>query len=169
MITADRMLAAIVRLVLKWSSERISMISAGSSGMNPIRKLSMNSVVSPVSIVFPVTDRKLITQYAANESMNGITDVLTIPGILLLTSVFVRSATSSALVDTGEHLSPKNTPERIAPPASIGFIPIASDIVMHMTPTVAALPNDVPVRKDMSELTMNTAPRNHSGWIMGMA
>ena len=103
------------------------------------------------------------------EMANGRIEERIMTGIFPFTSVFVRSETRSALVETGEHLSPKNTPDSTAPPASTGLIPMDSAIVMDITPTVAALPKEVPVRKDIRQLIRKTAPRNHSGRIPGRA
>ena len=112
---------------------------------------------------------RLRSQYAASEMTNGSIDVFIIPGMLSTTFVFVRSATRSALVETGEHLSPKNMPESTAPPESIGLMPMAFAIVIQITPIVAALPNDVPVRKEINELMTKTAARNHWDLIIGRA
>ena len=65
-------------------------------------------------------------------------------------SVSVRAETSRALVDMGEHRSPKKDPDRMAPAASTGDSPMAVAMVMQMVPTVAAVPKEVPVRKDMA-------------------
>ena len=110
---------------------------------------------------------RLSSKYMTIDNENGIKDVFIIFGILSLTFVFVRSATKRALVDTGEHLSPKKIPESIAPPENIGFTPIAFESVIHMMPMVAALPKEVPVKKEISEFIRKTAAKNHPGLIKG--
>ena len=60
----------------------------------------------------------------------------------------VSSLTRRALVETGEHRSPKRTPESIAPPVRMGFAPIVIPIVTQITPIVAAEPKDVPIRNE---------------------
>ena len=112
---------------------------------------------------------RLRRKYRHNERANGKKDVLIISGMLSMTFVFVRSATRRALVDTGEHRSPKNMPERIAPPESMGFTSMAFAIVIHITPVVAAVPKDVPVRKEIKELTMKTIARKDDGFMNGRA
>ena len=80
-------------------------------------------------------------------------------------SVQVSVETSSALVETGEHRSPKKTPERIEPPVKTGLIPSAEAIVAQTTPIVAAVPNEVPVKKDMAQLSRNVIRRKMEGRI----
>ena len=58
-------------------------------------------------------------------------------------------ATSSALEDMGEHRSPKNTPDRMAPPSKGAGSPAARPNIMQIKPMVLAVPKDVPVRKDI--------------------
>ena len=103
----------------------------------------------------------------AMDNENGIKDVFIIFGMLSVTFVFVRSATKSALVDTGEHLSPKKMPESIAPPENTGFTPMAFASVMQMTPMVAAVPKEVPVKNEISEFIRKTAAKNQLGLIKG--
>ena len=98
-----------------------------------------------------------------HAAAKGTAPVLIIPLMLPKMPVFVMSATRRALVDTGEHLSPKKMPERMAPPVRAGLMPRALPMVMHITPIVATLPNDVPVRKDIKEFMRNAAMRNHEG------
>ncbi len=71
--------------------------------------------------------------------------------------VWVRVLTSCALVDTGEHRSPKYTPERIAPPRSAGEICMDVPSVMVMTPMVAADANDEPVNNDIRQFSRNVS------------
>ena len=49
------------------------------------------------------------------------------------------------------------------------YMPMAFAIVIQITPIVAALPNDVPVRKEINELMTKTAARNHWDLIIGRA
>ena len=65
--------------------------------------------------------------------------------------VLVKPATNKALVDIGEQRSPKYMPEREAPPSRAGSIPMILPIVMQMTPIVAIVPKDVPVRNDTKQ------------------
>ena len=106
-----------------------------------------------------------MAEYSSSERMKGTRALLIILAMLSKKSVFVMSAISSALVDTGEHLSPKKIPDITAPPVSTGESPSAFPAVIEITPMVAALPNDVPVRNDTSELMMNAAGRNQEGEI----
>ena len=68
-------------------------------------------------------------------------------------------------MDTGEHRSPKNTPERIAPPVRISLHPIAFAMVMQITPMVAAVPNAVPVRTDTRQFKRNAIKIITDGFI----
>ena len=65
-------------------------------------------------------------------------------------SVPVNSATSSALVDTGEQRSPTKMPERTAPPMRLPSMPRLRPIVAQMTPIVAAEPSAVPVSVEIA-------------------
>ena len=84
-------------------------------------------------------------------------------------SVFVTSATSSALVDIGEQRSPKKLPDRMAPPSSAGSVPIPPPIIMQITPTVAAVPREVPVRTDTSAHSRKEARSSSDGENSRMA
>ena len=61
----------------------------------------------------------------------------------------MRADTSRALVDMGEHRSPKKDPDRMDPAESTGLSPMVLAMVMQMAPMVAAVPKEVPVRKDI--------------------
>ena len=79
--------------------------------------------------------------------------------------VSVSSDTRRALVETGEQRSPKKIPERIAPPQSHGDTERTDPIVAQTTPTVAAVPNEVPVSTETSEFKRNTIRRKNDGFI----
>ncbi|MPN17124.1 hypothetical protein SDC9_164474 [bioreactor metagenome] len=64
----------------------------------------------------------------------------------------VKFATKFALEDIGEHLSPKYAPAIIAPEAIFKLIFPALAIKINATPTVLTVPNDVPKRKDTTQL-----------------
>ena len=73
---------------------------------------------------------------------------------------------SKALVETGEHLSPKYAPEMIAPPIIAGLILRASATVMHIVPIVADVPNAVPVRNETKQLSKNESTTKKLGCII---
>jgi hypothetical protein len=77
----------------------------------------------------------------------------------------VIPATSNALVDTGEHLSPKKAPDNTAPPVSIGLTPIVEPMEAQITPIVAEVPNDVPVRTESPLLRRKVIRRKMDGLI----
>ena len=77
--------------------------------------------------------------------------------------------TSWALEDMGEQRSPKKLPERTAPPVRAGSRPAALDISMQITPMVLAVPNEVPVRKDIMEHRRNVHSTKNLGSINPMA
>lgn len=83
--------------------------------------------------------------------------------------VSVIAATSRALVDTGEQRSPKKTPERIAPPVSTGETSMAVPIAAQMTPIVAAVPKEVPVRTEITQLSRKVISRKIEGRIRSAA
>ena len=83
--------------------------------------------------------------------------------MLRKTLVPVNSATSSALVETGEQRSPKYTPESTAPPVSTMGTPMARPSAAQITPMVAAVPKDVPVSTESRQLSRNTMTRKHHG------
>ena len=74
-------------------------------------------------------------------------------------------ATSRALVDTGEHLSPKKAPDKTAPPVSIGLTPIVEPMEAQITPIVAEVPKDVPVRTESPLLRRKVIRRKTDGRI----
>ena len=89
--------------------------------------------------------------------------------MLSKTLVPVSSATSSALVETGEQRSPKSTPDRTAPPIRRMSTPIAPPIVAQITPMVAALPKEVPIRTDTAQLSRKVIRRKTPGRISAEA
>ena len=89
--------------------------------------------------------------------------------MFLKISVLVSSDIRSALVETGEHLSPKSEPASIAPPTITGFIPIDFAIVIHITPIVAEVPKDVPIRNETRQLSKNVISTKISGVIKSIA
>lgn len=89
----------------------------------------------------------------------GTTAVLTMRRQFVKISVFVMAATRRALVDMGEQRSPKYEPAMMAPPEYIGGIFMLLAIVMQITPMVAAVPKDVPVRADTRAHSRNDARR----------
>ena len=74
-------------------------------------------------------------------------------------------ATRSALVETGEHLSPKYTPDNIAPPVKRGSTFITAPIEAQITPIVAAVPKEVPVNMDIPLFSRKTIRRKTDGRI----
>ena len=78
----------------------------------------------------------------------GTAAVLNIFRILSNRFVSVTEATRIALLESGEHLSPKKQPEITAPPLITGLTPAVPAIVILITPIVAAVPNEVPVIKE---------------------
>ena len=84
-------------------------------------------------------------------------------------SVFVSSLTRIALVETGEQRSPKKIPARIAPPVYIEGIPLLSAMVIQITPMVAALPKEVPVRKETRQHRRKEASSMTDGLHMAEA
>jgi hypothetical protein len=104
-------------------------------------------------------------RYIAHVRKKGTIEVLNMSFMLLYKFVPVTSETNSALVETGEHLSPQNTPDKIAPPISTGFMLKASPIVIQMDPIVAAVPKAVPVRKESPQLSRNAITGKYWGTI----
>ena len=103
--------------------------------------------------------------FIAQDMKKGTTAVFIIFFILTNKSVLVSVLTRIALVDIGEHLSPKYEPARTAPPVRRVFISIACPIVAHITPIVAAVPNAVPVSTETKQHRINAATRNTDGVI----
>ena len=100
-----------------------------------------------------------IARNAAHDSTNGTSEVRSMAGMLPDTVVRVSVATSRALVETGEQRSPKYAPDRTAPPVNTAGTPASLATKAQMVPMVAAVPNDVPVRNDMSEHKRNVASK----------
>ena len=78
-------------------------------------------------------------------------------------SVCVTSATRVALEETGEQRSPKKAPDRTAPPSKNGGILIVEAMTEQITPMVAAVPKEVPVRKESIAFKRNVIIRNTEG------
>ena len=76
--------------------------------------------------------------------------------------VFVSSLTKSALVEKGEQRSPKNAPDRMAPP-SRGLVPAEIPMLMQMTPMVAEVPKEVPVSTEIPQQSRKETSRMISG------
>ena len=74
-------------------------------------------------------------------------------------------ATSRALEDMGEHRSPKNTPDRMAPPSKGAGRPAARPSIMQIKPMVLAVPKEVPVRKDIRLQSRKAQRAKAPGWI----
>ena len=129
--------------------------------LNSLANIPVTSGISPSArgIMNP------IRTYIAHVSTNGTMDVLNISFILLYRFVPVTSETSRALVETGEHLSPQNTPDNIAPPITTGSILNASPMVIQIEPIVAAVPKAVPVRNDRAQLSRNAITGKNWGTI----
>ena len=89
--------------------------------------------------------------YRTAVTIKGINAVLTIVLILLKISVSVNSLIKCAPDDIGEQRSPKNIPERMAPPAYTAGIFILFANVIQIMPIVAALPKAVPIRNDTKQ------------------
>ncbi len=81
----------------------------------------------------------------------GIAAVFIISRMFSYISVRVTSDTRRVLVDTGEQLSPKKAPDIIALPAITGLTPIVWAMAIQIAPIVAAVPKDVPIRKDTKQ------------------
>ena len=81
----------------------------------------------------------------------------------------VSSATSSALVETGEQRSPKKLPERTAPPSHSGSAPMERPTVMQMAPMVAAVPKEVPVSMETPQFKRNVITTMVSGRMASTA
>ena len=96
---------------------------------------------------------------STHASTNGTNDERTIAGMFLGTLVPVNVATSSELVETGEHRSPKYDPERTAPPVSKMGTPALVAMNAQIVPMVTAVPNEVPVRNDMRQHSRNVASK----------
>ena len=109
------------------------------------------------------------TAYTTNASANGTAAERSIARKLPGRSVRVRVLTSRALVDMGEQRSPKYAPASTAPPASSSFAPMERAMVMHTTPMVAEVPNDVPVRNDMRPHSRKMASGAAAGTTSGAA
>ena len=107
-------------------------------------------------------------RYSRLVTTKGSQAVRSMARMLSKMLVWVSSATSRALVDTGEHRSPKNTPESTAPPISTRGTPMAVPSVAQMTPMVAAAPKAVPVRTETKQLSKKVIKRNTEGWIKGV-
>jgi len=75
---------------------------------------------------------------------NGTAPVTIIFFTLEYKSVSVTAATKMALDETGEHLSPKNEPEMIAPAAALVLTPPPFASTMSTTPMVPMVPKLVP-------------------------
>lgn len=69
----------------------------------------------------------------------------------------------------GEQRSPKNAPESAAPPAAKSGAPMAPAIEMQMDTTVAAVPNEVPVKTETRQLSRKVANKNTPGLMSGTA
>ena len=69
--------------------------------------------------------------------------------------VFVSLLTRRALVDTGEHLSPKYTPQIIAPPIGSGDRPMDTATLIQIVPIVAEVPKAVPVSTETIQFRRN--------------
>ena len=99
---------------------------------------------------------KLKTWKVIAARTRGITQVLNIFFILLYKSVPVKVATKRADVDMGEDLSPKNAPDKTAPPVTKGLKPMAFDIDIEITPAVEDVPKLVPVKSEIEALKIKT-------------
>ena len=82
-------------------------------------------------------------------------------------SVFVRAETNNALVETGEHLSPKKAPDKTAPPTKLISIPMLVAKTPQMPPIVAAVPKAVPVSMDTQQFNKNVITKKLAGFIKG--
>ncbi len=129
------------------------------------RLKSLSNTVLRLGICPLLFENIPITTYIAQEIKKGIAVVFNILLIFEKMFVFVIVATRSALVETGEHLSPKYAPATMAPPVSKGETPRVCAIVLHITPIVAAVPKAVPVRKDKRQLSKKVISKNIDGEI----
>ena len=68
-----------------------------------------------------------------------------------------------ALVDIGDHRSPTKIPDITAPAVKSGETPSDAPIVIEITPMVATVPKDVPVRTESSVFAKKMRTRKNSG------
>ena len=103
------------------------------------------------------------TPYSAQVRRNGSHALRIMFLMLSKMLVLVSSLTKSALVEKGEQRSPKNAPERMAPPRSSGFAPSETPMLMQITPMVAAVPKEVPVSTEIPQFKRKDTSRMTSG------
>ena len=158
------MLAASTRFTGTRNAARTSTSRAGSRAAgcrtSPWAKMDSTSGRAPPPDAVDIPRAK----YTAQAPQKGTSAERTIRAMFWNRSVPVSSLTSRALVDTGEHRSPKNTPDRTAPPTSTGFSPMAPEMLMQITPMVAAVPKAVPVRTDTPQFIKKAKSRKAEGW-----
>ena len=80
-------------------------------------------------------------------------------------SVLVMVLTKRALVETGEQRSPYKAPARMAPPVQKILISMAEAMLAQITPIVAAVPKEVPVRVETTAHRINVSNIKTDGWI----
>ena len=158
----ERKLATLAILKKKKKNERSRITKAGISASQCKEKARAKTVSR--SSISPFARRsKPTAQNIAPDNKNGTVDDRIICRILEKISVPVVSATKSALVETGEQRSPKKAPDRTAPPISRISTPSALPIAEQITPIVAAVPNEVPVRYETAQHRINARGRNAAG------
>ena len=125
MAAAATTLASIVTFTSIFSSDRIKINSAGISAAQPSRKLSENRLCISTDCPAVCGAAKPAARYTAQVTAKGTAAVRSMRRMFWNTSVPVSSATSRALVDTGEHRSPKKMPDKMAPPVKNSLTPMA--------------------------------------------
>ena len=141
------------------------MAAAGIRGISPIRNSLENSSPAPAAALPEADCSHPITRYATQDITKGTIESFISFGIFLYISVWVTSATSRVLVDTGEHRSPKKAPDIAAPPARARLISIVWAMAIQMAPIVAAVPKEVPIRKDTRLFNKKVSSKNTEGVI----
>ena len=107
-----------------------------------------------------------IIPYSIIDMINAGIIVLAIELTWAYNSVSAAVEARTVVSDIGEKWSPKIDPDT-AIPATIGAgIPIPCPIPIRANPTVAQVPQDVPVANEVTQHTANPAGKNISGLII---
>ena len=77
---------------------------------------------------------------------------------------FVKLQSKSKLDESGEVLSPKYAPEKIAPPNIPKLIPAAFPIIIRGIPTALTVPKEVPISIDIKLVIKNAHNINKLGF-----
>ena len=81
-------------------------------------------------------------------------------------SVSVNVEAKIVVSERGDILSPKYAPDMIAPAVYAGLIPIAVPMPIIATPTVPAVPHDVPVATEITQQNKKVNGRKNFGVII---